>query len=64
MGLVQSAAAYGVGKIMDKLYDDPETNMRKMMDLADKIAGKADGIGCLGTVINRIIVIKDCIIGN
>ena len=39
MGLVQSAAAYGVGKIMDKLYDDPETNMRKMMDLADKIAG-------------------------
>jgi MoaA/NifB/PqqE/SkfB family radical SAM enzyme len=39
MGLVQSAAAFGVGKIMDKLYDDPETNMRKMMDLADKIAG-------------------------
>ena len=50
----------GMGKIELCAISDPVIDFSAEVG----VAGKADGIGCLGTVINRIIVIKDCIIGN
>ncbi|MCH4012846.1 MAG: radical SAM protein [Solobacterium sp.] len=39
MGLVQSATKFGVEKMFDKLYEDPEKVMPQLMDWADRFSG-------------------------
>ena len=39
MGLVKSVTKFGVDRMFDKLYDDPEKTMRQIMDWADRFSG-------------------------